>query len=127
MYKEKLPTTHLYEYINELTVLLDTNVNETKLQYPWSLLRSNFEVCHIYYSWNEIIIRPIIPPLLTYEPFANAKQRIFMSATLGNSGDLERTPGIPKIKRLPILEGGDKQGLGRKLFSSQKLLCKKKR
>jgi Type III restriction enzyme, res subunit/Helicase C-terminal domain len=113
---EKLPTEKFYEHLNDLTVLLDGNVGNTNLQYPWSVLRSNLEACHLYISWSEILIRPIIPPSLTHEPFANAKQRIFMSATLGNSGDLERMVGIPKIKRFPIPEGWDKQGLGRRLF-----------
>jgi Rad3-related DNA helicase len=61
-------------------------------------------------------IRPLIPPTWTHAPFADAKQRIFMSATLGAGGDLERLTGRPKIKRLPIPEGWDRQGIGRRLF-----------
>jgi Rad3-related DNA helicase len=39
-----------------------------------------------------------------------------MSATLGAGGDLERLTGRSNIKRLPIPEGWDKQGIGRRLF-----------
>lgn len=39
-----------------------------------------------------------------------------MSATLGAGGDLERLTGRPKIKRLPIPEGWDRQGIGRRFF-----------
>jgi Helicase C-terminal domain len=39
-----------------------------------------------------------------------------MSATLGAGGDLERLTGRPTIKRLPIPEGWDRQGIGRRLF-----------
>jgi len=39
-----------------------------------------------------------------------------MSATLGESGELERVIGASKIKRLPMVSDWDKKGLGRKLF-----------
>ena len=39
-----------------------------------------------------------------------------MSATLGAGGDLERLTGRPKITRLPIPEGWDRQGIGRRFF-----------
>lgn len=39
-----------------------------------------------------------------------------MSATLGNSGELERLTGCHKIKRLPIVSDWDTKGLGRRLF-----------
>ena len=44
------------------------------------------------------------------------KQRILMSATLGNSGELERVTGISRIKKLPIVNEWDKKGVGRKFF-----------
>ena len=39
-----------------------------------------------------------------------------MSATLGQGGDLERITGRKKIFRLPIPEGWDQQGIGRRYF-----------
>ena len=39
-----------------------------------------------------------------------------MSATLGAGGDLERLTGRSKIMRLPIPEGWDRQGIGRRFF-----------
>ena len=53
---------------------------------------------------------------MTHAPFAKAKQRILMSATLGNSGELERVTGISSIKKLPIVNEWDKKGVGRKFF-----------
>jgi Rad3-related DNA helicase len=46
----------------------------------------------------------------------NATQRIFMSATLGAGGDLERLTRRSQILRLPIPEGWDRQGIGRRFF-----------
>ena len=48
--------------------------------------------------------------------FASAKQRVFMSATLGNGGDLERITGINRLFKIPIPEGWNKEGLGRRFF-----------
>ncbi|QDZ80153.1 DEAD/DEAH box helicase [Priestia megaterium] len=116
LWVEKLPTLNLYEYINELVPLIDGHVERTSLQYSWSMIRNNIHACHLYMSWNEILIRPLTPPSLQHRPFAGGKQRIYMSATLGLNGDLERMIGIPKIHRLTAPEGWDTQGLGRRLF-----------
>src|SRR5207244_8473026 len=62
------------------------------------------------------LVRPFISPTNTHAPFANAKQRIYMSATLGQGGDLERIMGRRRIKRLEIPKGWDKQGIGRRLY-----------
>lgn len=114
---DKLPTPRLIEIEGELTAILDSQAPGTKnLQYPWSVLRDHLHACHMYLCVNAFLIRPIIPPTFTHAPFANAKQRLYMSATLGEGGDLERITGIKKIDRLPIPDGWDKQGIGRRLF-----------
>lgn len=63
----------------------------------------------MFFSWSEILIRPWIPPTLTHAPFANANQRLYMSATIGAGGDLERIMGVRRIHRIPIPAGWDKQ------------------
>lgn len=113
---DKVPAIKLSEIISDLSNVIESFVPNTDLRFPWSVIKDNLHACHMYLSWGSFLIRPVIPPTLTFEPFARAKQRIYMSATLGESGDLERITGIPKIHRLPIPEGWDKQGLGRRLF-----------
>jgi hypothetical protein len=70
----------------------------------------------VYLTPNEILVRPLIPPTWTHARFVHARQRIFMSATLGEGGDLERLTGRQKILRLPVPEGWDRQGIGRRFF-----------
>lgn len=113
---EKIPTNTFISEIPNINEFLNENIKNTKLQYPWSLLHGHLESCHAYISHDQILIRPYIPPSLTHKPFANATQRVFMSATLGLGGDLERTTGIPSFHRLPIPTGWDKQGIGRRYF-----------
>ena len=100
----------------EILSILDSNSENKEWWYAYSLLKSHLEACHIYVSYRNILIRPYIPPTMTHQPFANARQRILMSATLGNNGDLERITGLNNIHRIPIPVGWDRQGIGRRFF-----------
>ena len=113
---DKLPITSFLELKENIEQLLDTHCMSTSMQYPWRMIKDHLIACQCYISSNKILIRPMIPPTMTHAPFASAKQRIYMSATLGNGGDLERLTGVAKIFRLPIPTGWDKQGIGRRFF-----------
>lgn len=113
---EKIPTPFVMSITDELESLLDTHTPDTDLQFPWQLLRGHLFACHIYVSCQEILIRPLIPPTWLHEAFEKPKQRIYMSATLGAGGDLERLTGRKHIDRLAIPVGWDKQGIGRRFF-----------
>jgi len=86
------------------------------LSYPWRLIERHFPACNLYCSGHSFELRPILAPTLTHSPFSGATQRIYMSATLGDDGDLERCFGVKKISRLPAPEGWDKRGTGRRLI-----------
>ena len=113
---DKLPTPILYKISEELSLLIDEESNDNKLRFSWSMIRDHLMSCHLYYSRDMILIRPLISPTNTHLPFYNAKQRIYMSATLGKGGDLERIVGRKKILSLPIPSGWDQQGIGRRFF-----------
>jgi hypothetical protein len=114
---EKLPTPALATIAAEFVAIVDQYVGPIEdLRYTWRLLRDNLHACHVYMTAQELLIRPLIPPTWTHEPFAKARQRIFMSATLGEGGDLERLTGRENIMRLPVPEGWDRQGIGRRFF-----------
>ncbi|MGZ4965131.1 MAG: DEAD/DEAH box helicase family protein, partial [Limisphaerales bacterium] len=88
----------------------------TVLKHPWQMIAKHLPVCNVFVSHYVIEIRPVLPPTLTHPPFAGATQRIYMSATLGEDGDLERSFGVKSIARLPIPEGWDNRGTGRRLI-----------
>lgn len=113
---DKLPGPELFELREELSSVLDTHTIDTDLIHSWSMIKDHLDACQLYMSTSDILIRPLIPPTWTHLPFQNAKQRIFMSATLGQGGDLERLTGRKKIQRLPIPEGWERQGIGRRFF-----------
>lgn len=79
-------------------------------------LGAQLDRCLIYASWTAILIRPVVPPTATHPHFTSAKQRIYLSATLGAGGELERAFGRFPIARLAIPEGWDSRGAGRRLF-----------
>ncbi len=111
-----LPGIKLMQRWQELTHLLDAFDDEPHPFYSWSLLRDKLRICCLYFSWGDILIRPWISPTLTHRPFADAKQRLYMSATLGAGGELERITGVPNIHRIPVPTGWDRQSTGRRLF-----------
>lgn len=113
---DKVPTPVLSGIAADVVSLLDTYVEGTDLRYAWQVLRHRLHACHMYLSSGTILIRPLVPPTNTHRPFAGARQRIYMSATLGAGGDLERITGRPAIHRIQVPAGWDKQGIGRRFF-----------
>lgn len=113
---DKIPTPVLVDIADEFTEILDAHTADTSLAYPWSLVRSHLLACQLYVSSNEILLRPLLPPTFSHAAFDRAKQRIFMSATLGVGGDLERLTGRKDIYRIPAPRGWDTQGVGRRFF-----------
>lgn len=113
---DMLPAYVLAELAEELKTAISGHVEGLRQRHPWKSLTGHLHACQLYMSATEIMIRPLIPPTWSHAPFAGATQRIFMSATLGAGGDLERLTGRPKILRLPIPDGWDVQGIGRRFF-----------
>lgn len=113
---DKIP---MHEFNNVSKRLLD-RLDEEELDYTNKVGRDNikdyFYACNMFISASKITIRPLIAPTETFKPFNNAFQRIYMSATLGESGELERITGVENINRIGIPDGWDKQGFGRRLF-----------
>ena len=113
---DKVATPDLLSVADDLRAVFDEHVQDLDLRYKWMVMGDHLEACQLYLSATEILLRPLIPPTWSHAPFENAKQRIFMSATLGAGGDLERLTGRSRITRLAIPEGWDKQGIGRRFF-----------
>lgn len=113
---EKLPTPTLALLQSDIQSIIDSHADDAGIRFEWSGIRSNLHGCHLYYSESEILIRPLIPPTWSHKPFEQARQRIYMSATLGGGGDLERLFGRRTIYRIPASKDWERQGVGRRLF-----------
>lgn len=84
----------------------------------WKLvtLKDRLDRCLIYVAWDAILIRPVVPPTGSHQHYAAAEQRLYLSATLGEGGELERAFGRAPITRLAVPEGWDSRGAGRRFF-----------
>ena len=80
------------------------------------MIRNHLQGCFLLLSWGHIAFRPLVPPTQTLDEFREADQRLYMSATLGAGGELERISGVRQIDRLPAPPSWENQASGRRLF-----------
>jgi RAD3-like DEAD/DEAH box helicase len=106
----------LYEQLPGLRDTLQGVVEDTDLIYSWRAISRHLQAYSLYCAPDGVELRPIMSPTLSHKPFADARQRIYMSATLGDDGDIERSFGVKEIKKLPVPEGWDRRGTGRRLM-----------
>lgn len=102
--------------IDDIRSLLDAKVENTDLYYPWSRIRSQLSSCQIYISHSAIVIRPVLSPNLRHRPFGQPQERIYMTATIGGGGELERTFGVKHIYKISKFDSGANKVSGRRLI-----------
>lgn len=113
---ELVPPPVVASQEGRIAAALDEHVEaDSPASYAWSVVRTGLASCLIYVSWSSILIRPLIAPTATLPEFADTRQRVYMSATLGQAGELERSFGVRKIDRIPLPRGWERQGSGRRL------------
>lgn len=96
---ELIPPPVVIAKAESIAEILDANLEQYSPPYfSWSEIRNNLPSCNIFVSATRISIRPVMPPTHTTPAFNEAKQRLYVSATLGGEGDLERTIGRTPIK-----------------------------
>lgn len=71
-------------------------------KFEFAMIRSGLAACCVYVSYGGIQIRPMIPPTFQNSVFSGAGQRVYLSATLGAGGELERAFGRAEIVRMPL-------------------------
>lgn len=110
----KLFQTDLWSRTVKLRDALVVGTAGNKLQYAWSMLDEHLDACNLFVNWHEVVLRPLMPPTETHAPFSRARQRVYLSATLGEGGELERITGIRSIQRLPAAHSWQRSTPGRR-------------
>jgi len=113
---DKVPSPDFLSIMDEVMEIMDVHADDARLYFQWQAIRPILHACSMYLSRNSILIRPLISPTWTHKPFTQARQRIYMSATLGAGGDLERLTGRKSILRLPLPKDFPTQAVGRRFF-----------
>ena len=75
---------------------------DTDLRFRWNRLRWKLLDANIYLSQNTIWIRPYVYPLIANPQYDQTQQRLYMSATIGDTSDLSRRLGSKPIEKIPI-------------------------
>ena len=84
-------------------------------RFRYAMIRGGLPACLVYLSYSSVLARPLIPP--TSEPlFTKARQRLYLSATLGDGGELERAFGRAGIVRLALPKTSPVPRSGRRFF-----------
>lgn len=136
---EKIPTPTFSSLVPSLTGVVDAYTSASDYlvaehKFVWSSIRDHLHACHLYLGAGALLIRPLLPPTDSHGAFTGAKQRIYMSATFGAAGELERITGRRRIERLQTKAGWDRQTIGRRYFlfperslseEEQMILCSK--
>ena len=84
--------------------------------YRYTMVRPVLQSCHILCSYNTIVVRPFLPPTSRNRLFREARQRLYLSATLGGGGELERAFGRREILRLTFPKDSPSPRSGRRFF-----------
>ena len=84
--------------------------------FRYSMIRGGLPACLAFVSYSSVLIRPLIPPTSENPLFTAARQRLYLSATLGDGGELERAFGRAGIVRLPLPETSPVPRSGRRFF-----------
>lgn len=95
---EMLYSKQWLNIVDSLIQIFDSHANDMELKYTWKWNHPKIEnyVCLISYQTFEI--RPITPPTSTVREFRDARFRVYMSATIDNTGNLENIVGIDKLR-----------------------------
>ena len=99
--------------IVEGSKVLESNLD---LHFRWSRMRDRLRQANIYMAKDSLWIRPYIYPVISNEHYSKATQRIYMSATIGDPGDLSRRLGVSPIKKVPVHSDYSHQTVGRRLI-----------
>lgn len=73
---------------------------EREVKWVWPRVRERIDRCGVLIGPSAIEIRPYHPPTSVNTGYSRAKQRIYLSATLGSMDDLQRRVGSGRIARL---------------------------
>lgn len=95
-----VPPDLINKFLPELNGILSEFPQGSSNYYSWEQLEGHIVSCSFYISYDEILIRPFIPPTFSHEPFQSPKRRVYLSATLGNSGELQKSFGIFNIEKI---------------------------
>lgn len=90
--------------------------SDADLRFRWTRLRHRLNEANIYVSLRSLWIRPYVYPLIANGHYRDVQQRMYVSATIGDAGDLSRRLGTSQIEKIPVPPEYAEQTYGRRLI-----------
>jgi hypothetical protein len=94
---------------------------DTDLAYRWKRMRNLLREANVYFGVDQVWIRPYIYPLVGFSHYQDTKQRLYVSATIGDPGDLSRRLGVRPIVKIPVDQVHSQKTAGRRLVVMNRL------
>lgn len=94
---------------------------DTDLRYRWDRIRPSINEINIYLGLNAIWFRPYIYPLNDNTQMMGTQQRIYMSATIGDTNDIGRRLGVIDIEKIQVPTEYSNVTNGRRLIVMNKI------
>ena len=92
-----------------VATILAKHLKTEEVKYAWPLVRDNLQHCTCIISGTSIEIEPHLPPLELFGSYADARHRVFMSATVTNDAFLVKGLGLsPNIIQNPLIDRNEK-------------------
>src|SRR5262249_2772796 len=91
--------------VTRIREVLDTQANaatDSDLMFRWRRLRPKLPDVNVYMNQQSIWLRPYIYPLISNAHYSATQQVLYMSATVGDAGDLSRRLGVRQIEKIPV-------------------------
>lgn len=107
--------------VNALDKVLSAMTGDAMFRY--SMIRAGLPACLVYLTYSQVLVRPFVPPTAENALFAGAEQRLYLSATLGDGGELERSFGRTPIERLALPDASPAPRSGRRFFVFPELVA----
>lgn len=92
----------IVERVREIIDASPSLNTEADLAFRWKRLRNSLREANFYFGVDQIWIRPYIYPLIGSPHYQDVKQRLYVSATIGDPGDLSRRLGVRPITKIPV-------------------------
>lgn len=90
--------------------------SQEEAAFVWPVLRGNLERCGVLVGPSAIEIRPYHPPTRILPHYAEARQRIYLSATLGTMDDLQRRLGTDVVTSMGVPPEFRREQTGTRMF-----------
>ena len=90
------------ELADEMRDLLDAHISSPSHEgwWAWQRIRTRLYACCWLVSSRGFTLTPYIPPTQEIDHFAKSERRLYLSATIGTTDDLQRRLGTPPCEKL---------------------------